>query len=320
MSDAPPPLPLIALTGPTAVGKTALSLDICARFGGEIVCADSRQLYSEMAIGSAAPTAAEYAAAPHHLFHIRSPDNPISLAQYQRLAYATIDAIHARGRLPLLVGGTVLYLRAVIEGLRIPEVPPDPVLRAELEAQLAREGRDALFARLQRIDPKGAAQVDGLNPRRVMRALEIFLKTGRSKVDLEGADPPPYRILTIGLTRPREVLYARIDRRVEAMIDAGLVDETRRLLASGYAPTLPAMTSLGYREIAAHLRGELTLNEAVARIKTETHRFVRHQSTWFRRLPNIDWFALHSETDEALTHDLVTERISAFLLDSALQP
>lgn len=281
--------PLVVLLGPTAVGKTALSLGLARRFDGEIVGADSRQIYRGMDIGTAKPTAAEQAQVPHHLIDCCAPDEPLTLAEFQARAYATIDAIHARGHVPFLVGGTALYVRAVVEGLRIPEVPPDPALREQLEADLAQQGRDAFFARLQQLDPRTAAVIDGKNPRRVLRALEIFLLTGQSKVDLEGAQPPPYAILQIGLDRPREDLYARIDMRVDTMVAEGLVEETARLLAAGYAPPLPAMTSLGYREMAAYLAGEMTLDDAVAQIKHETHRFVRHQYTWFRRMAGVHW-------------------------------
>ena len=314
-TDAHPPL--VVLFGPTAVGKTALSLEICRRFDGEIVGADSRQIYRFMDIGTAKPTAAELAQAPHHLIDIRDPDRVLTLAEYQARAYATIDGIHQRGRLPLLVGGTALYIRAVVRGLRIPEVPPNPALRAELESFLAQEGRDALFARLAALDPATAAVIDRQNPRRVLRALEIFLLTGQPKVALEGEEAPPYRVLLVGLHRARAALHARIDQRVDAMVAAGLVAETRALL-DRYDPALPALTSLGYREIGAYLRGECTLEAAVQQIKIETHRYVRHQMTWFRKMPEIQWYELDSPAAQA---DPVTELmrlVSNFLVDSSV--
>jgi tRNA dimethylallyltransferase len=312
MEKSPSGSPLIALLGPTAVGKTALSLELARRFHGEIVSADSRLIYKGMEIGTAKPTPAEQAQIPHHLLDLVWPDEPLSVAEYQRLAYATIDAIHARGDLPFLVGGTSLYVRAVVEGLLIPEVPPDPALRAELEAVLAQEGRAVLYTRLQELDPATAAVIDPLNPRRLLRALEIVLTTGRSKVELEGTHPPPYTILQVGLMRPREQLYARIDARVLAMVEQGLVEETERLLAAGYAPTLPAMTSLGYREIAAYLRGEMTLDAAMARIQTETHRFVRHQMSWFRKMPDVIWFDLSEPQGEQQVVARVAEFVARF--------
>jgi tRNA dimethylallyltransferase len=296
---------LVALLGPTAVGKTALSLQLAQRFQGEIVSADSRLIYRMMDIGTAKPTADEQAQVPHHLIDLCTPDVAFSVAEYQALAYATIDAIHERGHVPFLVGGTSLYVRAVVEGLRIPEVPPNPELRNELEAVLATQGREALYQQLQMLDPATASTIDALNPRRLLRALEIVMTTGRSKVELEGADPPPYAILQVGLTRPREELYARIDQRVLAMIEAGWVAETERLLAAGYAPTLPAMTSLGYREICAYLRGEMTLEAAITRIQVETHRFVRHQMTSLRKMQNIQWFDL----SEASSEERITQTI-----------
>jgi tRNA dimethylallyltransferase len=303
--------PLVVLLGPTAVGKTALSLRLAQRFNGEIVSADSRLIYRTMDIGTAKPTPAEQAQVPHHLIDLCAPDSPLSLAEYQALAYATIDAIHERGRVSFLVGGTSLYIRAVVEGLQIPEVPPNPALRAELEAYLAAEGREALYQRLLTLDPATASVIDVQNPRRLLRALEIVISTGRSKVELEAVNPPPYAILQVGLMRPREELYARIDQRVLAMVEEGLVAETERLLAAGYAPTLPAMTSLGYREIAAYLRGEMDLDAAIERIQVETHRFVRHQMTWFRKMENVHWFDLNQPgSDEA-----IVEIIARFLME-----
>ncbi len=299
--------PLIVLLGPTAVGKTALSLALCRRFGGEILSADSRQIYRGMDIGTAKATPAEQAQAPHHLIDIRTPDQTLTLAEYQALAYATIDEIHARMRVPLLVGGTALYVRAVVQGLRIPEAPPDPALRAELEATLAAEGLQPLVDQLRMLDPASAAVIDLRNPRRVLRALEIVRITGRSKVELEGAEPPPYAMLLIGLTRSRASLHARIDARVDAMLEAGLVEETRRLLAA-YDPALPALSSLGYREIGAVLSGTMALPDAVARIKTETHRFVRNQATSFRKLEDVEWFDLDTVAESA-----VVQRVGKFL-------
>jgi tRNA dimethylallyltransferase len=297
--------PLIVILGPTGVGKTELSIELCKMLNGEVISADSRQIYRGMDIGTAKATPAEQAAAPHHLLDIRDPDEVLTVAEYQQIAYATIDAIHRRGAIPLLVGGTALYIRAVVEGLRIPTAPPDPILRAELEERLATAGVEALFRQLAALDPATAAQIDARNPRRVLRALEIFLLTGKPKIELEGADPPPYRILMIGLTRPRAALYQRIDRRVDAMLAAGLVEETQRLLDAGYDPRLPAMTSLGYRECIDYLAGRCDLAAAAERIKTETHRYVRHQTTWFRKLRAIHWFDLETTANEQIVDFVV---------------
>ncbi len=290
MDHIEPLPPLIVILGPTAVGKTALSLDLCRRFDGEVISADSRQIYRGMDIGTAKPSPLEQAQIVHHLIDIREPDEILSVAEYQAMAYAAIDDIHRRRKVPFLVGGTALYLGAVVRGMKIPDVPPNPQLRAELEEVAARQGHEALFARLQEMDPATAAQIDGRNVRRVVRALEIMIETGRPKSELEGEDPPPYRILQLGLDMPRDQLYTRIDQRVEQMVQDGLIEETQRLLAAGYPANLPALTSLGYKEIGAYLRGDVELPAAVERIQTETHRFVRHQYSWFRRMQGVTWF------------------------------
>ncbi len=278
--------PLLVLVGPTAVGKTALSLELAGRFDGEIVSADSRLFYRGMDIGTAKPTAAERAAAPHHLIDIADPDETISLGQYRRLAGATIDGVLARGRLPILVGGTGQYVMAVVEGWGVPEVAPRPALRAALE----RLGADEAARWLAALDPAAAARIDPRNVRRVVRALEVTLVSGRPISELQRKTPPPYDVRLVGLRRDRAALYARIDARVEQMMAAGLLDEVRQLRDAGYAGA-PPLSGLGYRQLLAHLRGETTLDEAVARIKFETHRFARQQSTWFRADDErIAWF------------------------------
>lgn len=288
-----PAPPLVAIVGPTAVGKTAISIQLAQQFDGEIVSADSRQIYRGLDIGTAKATLAQRQAAPHHLLDVVAPDEIFTLAEYQRAAYAAIAAIHSRGHLPLLVGGSGLYVRAVLEGLTIPEAPPDEILRAELEEFAATEGAVALHARLQAIDPVAAARIDPRNVRRTVRALEVCLLTGIPISELQQAKPPAYCILRIGLTRPRPVLYERIDSRIEAMMAQGLVQETQRLLEAGYSPQLPALTGVGYSQIIQYLLGQFTREQAVAAIKKQTRRFVRQQSTWFRRDDaGIRWFDL----------------------------
>jgi tRNA dimethylallyltransferase len=285
-----PPLTLVAIVGPTASGKTALSLDLAERLNGEIVSADSRQIYRGMDIGSAKATPAERARAPHHLLDLVDPDQVLTLAEYQQLAYRTIADIHDRGRLPLLVGGSGQYVAAVLEGWRIPEVAPQSALREELAAEAAAHGAEALHARLAGLDPVAAARIDYRNVRRVIRALEVCLVTGRPISELQGKEPPPYRILRVGVTRPRPLLYERIDARVYWMIEAGLVEEVRRLADAGYDWNLPAMTGLGYRQIGLYLRGELPLDESIALVKQATRRFVQQQYNWFPLTdPAIRW-------------------------------
>ncbi|NLG26409.1 MAG: tRNA (adenosine(37)-N6)-dimethylallyltransferase MiaA [Chloroflexi bacterium] len=282
---------LLVMVGPTAVGKTALSLRLGSAFGGEVVSADSRQVYRGMDIGTAKATLAERAAVPHHLIDIVDPDDELTLAHYQRMAADTIAAIVDRGALPMLVGGSGLYVRAVTEGWTVPEVPPDPVLRAQLEREAAEQGHASLHARLAAVDPAAAQRIDARNVRRVIRALEVYETLGQPISALQNKANPGYRLCTIGLTLPRPALYERIDARVDRMMVDGLVDEVRGLVARGYGYALPAMSALGYQQIGQHLRGEVVLDEAVALIKRHTRRFVRQQYNWFRLSdPAIRWF------------------------------
>ncbi|HEY8490183.1 MAG TPA: tRNA (adenosine(37)-N6)-dimethylallyltransferase MiaA [Dehalococcoidia bacterium] len=281
---------MVAVVGPTATGKTALAVRLAARFGGEVVNADSRQVYRGMAIGTAQPAEAERAAAPHHLFAVVEPDQPFSLGLYLDLAGRTLAEIWARGHVPFLVGGTGQYVWALLEGWQVPRVPPAPAVRAALEERARREGAAALHRELAAVDPETAARIHPHNVHRVIRALEVYRATGQPPSRQRARRPPGFRALVLGLTCDRTELYRRIDARVEAMYAAGLVEEVRDLLARGYGRDLPAMRSIGYREAAAYLAGELTLAEAVARTKTETHRLARTQEAWFRRSdPRIHW-------------------------------
>jgi len=282
---------LLVIVGPTAVGKTALSLRLAARHNGVIISADSRQIYRGMDIGTAKPTPAELRLAPHELIDIVDPDESFGLAQFQELAMEAIAETHRRGMLPILVGGTGQYVRAVVEGWGIPRVPPQWDVREALAQEAERDGVEALHRRLAEVDPEAAARIDARNVRRVIRALEVFLITGTPISELQRKTPPPFDILQIGLRRDRETLYARIDARIEAMLAAGLLEEVRALRAAGYADDLPSMSGLGYRQFLAHLDGEETLRDAVDRVKKDTRRFVRQQSNWFREDdPRIEWF------------------------------
>jgi tRNA dimethylallyltransferase len=282
---------LIALVGPTAVGKTALSIPIAEQINAEIISADSRCLYRGLDIGTAKPTRDERDRVPHHLIDVTTPDQPWSLAQFQAAAMDAIRDIHRRDKRPLLVGGTGQYARAVIEGWQAPSGEPSAELRAELETELERGGVGVLAERLRQVDPASAEKVDLRNPRRVIRALEVALTTGESFVAQRRKLPPPFEVVQIGLSLPRPELYARIDARVEAMLAAGLVDEVRALAAKGYDWNLPAMSGLGYQQIGAYLRGECLLAEAIQNIKRDTRTFVRRQANWFKSNdPAIKWF------------------------------
>ncbi len=282
--------PLVVIVGPTAVGKSTLAIELCKRFQGEIVSADSRQVYRGLDIGTAKPTPQERSRVPHHLLDIVAPDERLSLAQYQELAYQAIADIHSRGKLPFLVGGTGQYVQAVVEGWSIPRVPPQPDLRRRMRQEAQEQGHQALHARLAKVDPAAAARIDPRNVRRVIRALEVYEATGQPISELQKKRPLPYRFLQLGLTMERQALYERADRRIERMIERGLLDEVRRLLAQGYGPRLSAMSGIGYAELVEYLAEEISLEEAIRRMKANTRRLIRHQYNWFRLDdPQIHW-------------------------------
>jgi len=303
---------LVAIVGPTAVGKTALALQLADELPVEIVSADSRQIYRYMDIGTAKPTAQERQRVRHHLLDIVDPDQPLTLAEYQELAYAAIGDIHGRNCLPLLVGGTGLYVKAVLEGLDIPRVRPDPQLREGLHKEAEWRGCQALHDRLRELDPVAAERIDARNVRRVVRALEVCHALGRPISSLQKATPPPYSVLRIGLTVPRDTLYRWIDERIEHMLSAGLVEEVRSMVQRGFGYDMPAMSGLGYRQIGMCLRGEVTAEESVALIKRHTRRLVRQQANWFRLDdPGIAWFDAAQPVLEG-----VLARIRGFLAPS----
>ena len=273
---------LVAIVGATATGKTALAIALARRLDGEIVNADSRQIYRDLDIGTAKPTPAEQALAPHWLIDVAAPDDDFTLATFLDLARAALAGIWQRGKLPIVTGGTGQYVWALLEAWRVPRVPPDRALRTELEALADRDGAAALVEELRRVDPVSAERIDAQNVRRIIRAIEVTRATGRPFSEWQRKDAPAFDAAIIGLRLDRDALYARIDARVDAMLAAGFVDEVRRLNAAGYGCDLAAMRSIGYREVCAHLRGETTLDAAAARIKTETHRLARMQHTWFR--------------------------------------
>jgi tRNA dimethylallyltransferase len=275
-------IPLIVILGPTAVGKTTLAIELAEAIGGEIVSADSRQIYRYMDIGTAKATPEQQARVPHHLIDIVDPDYNLSLAEYQTHAQTAIAEIHARGRRPLLVGGTGQYITALIEGWSVPRVPPNLALRAELEALAAAKGSAVLHQRLQSLDPAAADAIDPRNVRRIIRALEVCIVTGEPFSQQRHKIPPPYRIRQYGLTMERVRLYARADARLEQMMAAGFLDEVRGLLESGFSRDLPSMSGLGYKQLAAHLLDGIPLAEAIAATARATRRFIRQQYTWFK--------------------------------------
>ena len=297
---------IIAIVGPTAVGKSALALALAESraFGStrpvEIVSADSRQVYRDLDHGTAKPTADEQRRVRHHVLDVVDPEDDFSLAEFQDRAYLAIDDILRRDGIPLLVGGTGLYVRAVLAGFQLPRVEPDPAFRRELEEFARTIGGSALHARLATVDPVAASRIDPRNVRRVIRALEVVEKTG-GLFSAVTAPSPRYDYITLGLTTDRGELYRRIDERVERQIAGGLVEETRRVLERGCPATRPALGGFGYRQIVDHLAGAIDLPTAVERYKFETHRFARQQYTWFRLDDaSIQWLAAgQAVTDEA---------------------
>lgn len=296
---------LVAVVGPTAVGKTELAVRLAAKFNGEIIGADSRQVYRGMDIGTAKPGPEECAAVPHHLVDVVEPDEDFSLGLYLGLARATMSDIQSRGKLPFLVGGTGLFVRAFIEGWDVPAIPPDTEFRYNKEKQAGDSGPEGLHAELARIDPAAAARIDPRNTRRVIRALEVHARSGRTISDLGIKRAPAFTTCIIGLTADRSELYRRADDRVDRMVAAGFVDEVRRLLDRGYDSDLPSMSGIGYRQIAGFIEGKMPLEEAIRQIKTATHRFIRHQYGWFRlRDENIHWYDIGQRGYEEIERDL----------------
>lgn len=282
---------LVAIIGPTGVGKTELAIHLAQRYYGEIINADSRQIYRFIDIGTAKPSKEELASVPHHLFDIIEPNQQFSLAEYQKLAYQAISDIQKRNKLPFLVGGSGLYVWAVLEGWLVPKVAPNELFRLELEQRAAGGKADELYQELLQIDPVAAGKIDPRNVRRVIRALEVTKTGTRPFSELQQKQPPPFQTLIIGLTAERKELYQRVDERIDGMINSGFITEVTQLMAMGYDLDLPAMSSIGYREIGQYLKGELTLEQAVYKIKVGTHRFIRHQCAWFRlKDERIKWF------------------------------
>lgn len=283
--------PLILIVGPTAVGKTEIAIQLAERLDGEIVSADSRLFYRGMDIGTAKPTTEELAHVPHHLIDIANPDEILSLAVFQQKAREVIADIHIRNKLPFLVGGTGQYVRAVTQGWTPPEVEPDESLRNELERQKEENGIYWLYEKLKDLDPEAAEKIDPRNYRRTIRALEVIMTTGKKFSEQRGQSDSPYHLVTVGLTRPREELYRRVDARIESMFAAGFVDEVRGLLSKGYSPSLPTMSAIGYRECVRVIEGGLTEEQAKVEIRRVTRVYVRRQANWFKESdPNIHWF------------------------------
>ncbi len=289
---------LIVVLGPTATGKTELGIRLAEEFNGEIVSADSRQVYRFMDIGSAKPSSEQRARTPHHLIDILYPDQDFGLAEFLRLARQTIESIRSKSRLPIVVGGTGQYIWALLEDWKVPRVPPNPELRRELEDLAEKQGTEALHKLLEQADPEAARRVDPRNTRRTIRALEIHRAIGGTNTETERKGAVSDETLAIGLTAERKQLYRMIDDRIDRMVEDGLAAEAANLVRRGYSWDLPSMSGVGYKEMGAYLAGQTSLEASVARIKTRTHRFARQQYNWFSlNDPRIQWFDVGASTD-----------------------
>jgi tRNA dimethylallyltransferase len=299
------PIAPVAIVGATATGKSVLAMTLAEELGGEIVNADALQVYRGFDIGTAKPGAAERARVPHHLIDVLDPSEPWSAGEFARRAGQAIAEIQGRGRTPIVVGGSGLYLRALFEGMS-PVPPSDPEVRGELRERLGREGLEALAAELARVDPATAERLAAGDTQRVLRALEVARVSGRTLSSWIAEQPfGTQRIaaLRVGLTLPRVLLYDRISGRVARMVEEGWVEEVARLLALGLDPGLPAFQAIGYRQVVRHLEGGWSLDDAIADTVKATRRFAKRQETWFRREPDVNWFSAQ-DLDRRISHIL----------------
>ncbi len=280
----------MAVVGPTATGKSGLGIRVAREIGGEIVSADSRQVYRHMDIGTAKPSADQLSAVPHHLIDVVDPDHEYSLALFLRDARRAIADILGRSRVPVVVGGAGQYVWGLLEGWQVPEVPPAGQLRRELEGRAEANGAESLHRELAAVDPAAARRIDPRNVRRVVRALEVYQLGQGGGPDGPRREAPPFEPIVVGLTLDRAELDRRIDERVDAMMAAGWLAEVRALLDRGYGQDLPSMSGLGYGELGRCLKGELSREQAVETIKRRTRRFSRQQHGWFRLSdPRVRW-------------------------------
>lgn len=305
--------PVIVIVGPTASGKTEVSIKLARRFNGEIISADSRQFYEHMDIGTAKPTNYEMTQAPHHLINVSQPEDIWSLARFKEAALGCIDDIHNRGRLPFVVGGTGQYVWGLIEGWTIPEEPVDGNLRRCLEDWAGELGAKGIHEVLSRLDPAAGEIVQYENVRRSIRALEVIFSSGRRFSEQRRKQPPEgLNFILMGIQWDRPSLYERVDLRIEIMMNTGLLEEVRYLISSGINPDSPALSAIGYREITGYLTGKHSLDEAVMLIKRNTRQYIRRQANWFKPDdPRIAWFA---------AGDDLAGRMSAYLEEKGILP
>lgn len=288
---------IIAVAGPTASGKTALSVKIAKELGGEVVSCDSMQIYKGMDIGTAKPSLEERCGVPHHMIDIISPDEKYNVVSYKRDAEAAIDDILKRGRVPVLAGGTGLYMDSVLSNTAFSENSSFSVARERLEKLFEEKGREYIFEMLEKIDPEAAEKIHPNNTRRVIRALEIYETTGKTltQANIESKRPEKYESLVIGLMWDRETLYERINERVERMMAEGLLKEVETLRKKGMKAEYTSMQAIGYKELFEYFEGNCTLEEAKEKIKQESRRYAKRQMTWLKRNKKINWLILQKD-------------------------
>ncbi len=306
--------PLVVLVGPTAIGKSRIAIEVAQALGTEIVTADSTQVYRGMNIGTDTPSEEDRHGVPHRLIDLAEPDEPFNAGAFRRRALPEISRLHDKGLLPLVVGGTGLYVRALLHGLWSGP-PSDRALRGELEEEARVRGEESMYQELGRVDPVTARRLHPRDTVKVLRALEVYRQTGTplSKAhEQHGREHTPFRALVLGLTMERTALYQRIDQRVDAELAKGLVEETRGLLAKGYSRGLVSMKSLGYRQIAGYLEGEYSFAEAVRRLKRDTRHFAKRQMTWFRKEPGLAWVEVHPDEPVSSVAQRILSLIEGF--------
>lgn len=287
------PPKILVIVGPTASGKTRMAVELAQRHNGEVISADSMQIYRTMDIGTAKPTKEEMGGIPHHMIDVADPEEDFSVARYVEMAARCVDDVLERGKLPIVAGGTGLYIDSLLSGRTFAPFSPDSALRGELERELAEKGGQAMLEALAQVDPEAAQRLHPNDHKRIVRALEVYRSTGKTITQHNRetqAIPPRYNALTIGLSfQDRQAMWRRIDQRVDEMVAAGLEDEVRRLLTSGISPKCTAMQAIGYKEFTQALSGEMTWQEATDVVKLRSRQYAKRQLTWFGRNPNTRW-------------------------------
>lgn len=294
---------LIVICGPTASGKTEISLKLAQKFNGEIICADSRTIYKEMDIGTAKPTFEERLKVPHYLINLVNPDQEFTVAEFKEKALELINEVYSKYKNPFLVGGTGLYINSIVNNLDIPQVPPDKKLREELEKEIEKKGLESLWKRLIQVDPNSAEFVQRKNPRRIIRALEVCLKTKKPFSELRKKGEPLFNTCQIGIKINKIELKKRINKRTKEMIEKGLIEEVKEIVKK-YPNSPPGLKSIGYQEIVSYLQKEISLEEAINLIKRNTYQYARRQMTWFKKNKDISWVKNYQEAEKIIKNFL----------------